>query len=265
MPVATAGQHARTLDSAGASGCALVGVNISSPETFTAVLRGFAEPHSDGIIQASTGEGEVLSGTAVKNIVAAARARQAFAPMLDERSPVLVALHTDLPPDKLDGLLHPLLAVSLERRHERPGAYPTAAVDDVRWADGIAFGTPLGDGRPPGALMRFIEAMEPLWISGSLNDKVVTVFRDRPEQIAPDSVLHPIYDGLYRWQAVIVGPPAIELAVDARPAGSVPEHPSPLPAARLRTAQCRAARLARLAGVLADQRHRHERFAIRAA
>ena len=110
--------------------------------------------------------------------------------------------------------------------------------------------------------MRFIEGMEPLWISGWLNDKVVTVFTDRPEQIAPDSVLHPIYDVLYRWGAVIVGPRAIELTLDARPAGSVPERPSPLPAARLRTAQYRAARLARLAGVLADERHRHERFAL---
>lgn len=259
MPFATAEQHASTLDSAGVSCGALMSVNISSPDTFTTVLRRFAEPHSDGIIQASTGEGQVLSGTAVKNIVAAARARQAFAPMLDERSPVLVILHPDLPSDKLDGLLHPLLAVSLERRHERPGA---AAFDDVRWADGIAFGTPLGDGRPAGALMRFIEAMKPLWISGWLNDKAVTVFTDRPEQIAPDSVLRPVYDVLYRWQAVIVRPRPIQLAVAVRPAGSVPEHPSPLPAARLRTAQYCAARLA---GVLADERPPHERFAMRAA
>ena len=155
-----------------------------------------------------------------------------------------------------------VLWVPDDEDHQRRGAHPIAAFDDVRWADGIAFGRPLGDGRPAVALMRFIEGMEPLWISGWLNDKVVTVFTDRPEQIAPDSVLHPIYDVLYRWGAVIVGPRAIELALDARPASSVLEHPSPLPAARLRTAQYRAARLARLAGVLADERHRHERFAL---
>jgi NAD(P)H dehydrogenase (quinone) len=155
-----------------------------------------------------------------------------------------------------------ILWVPDDEDHERRGSHPTASYDDVRWADGIAFGTPIGDGRPAGALMRFIEGMEPLWSSGWLNDKVVTVFTDRPEQIAPDSVLHPIYDVLYRWGAVIVGPRAIELALDARPGRSALEYPSLLPAARLRTAQYRAARLARLAGVLADERHRHERFAL---
>ena len=137
------------------------------------------------------------------------------------------------------------------------------ALDDVRWADGIAFGTPIGDGRPAGALMRFIEGMEPAWSSGWLNDKVVTLFTGRPEQIAPDSVLHPIYDVLYRWGAVMVGQRATELKLDARAAlASAGGAASRLPAARLRTAQYRTARLARLAGVLVEERHRHELFAL---
>lgn len=153
--------------------------------------------------------------------------------------------------------------VPADEDHERRGSHPIASFDDVRWADGIAFGTQIGDGRPAGALMRFIEGMEPLWTSGWLNDKVVTVFTDQPEQIAPDAVLHPIYDVLYRWGAVIVGPRAIELALDARTGlASARSAASRLPAARLKTAQYRAARLARLAGVLADERHRHERFAL---
>ena len=69
MPVATAEQHARMLDSAGVDGCALVGVNISSPETFNALLRGLAEPRSERIIPPSTDKGEVRSRAAVKDMV----------------------------------------------------------------------------------------------------------------------------------------------------------------------------------------------------
>jgi fructose-bisphosphate aldolase, class II len=50
-------------------------------------------------------------------MVLGARALAAFARVVGERCPVLVALHTDhCPPDKLDGFLRPLLAESLERR-----------------------------------------------------------------------------------------------------------------------------------------------------
>ncbi|MFL5863067.1 MAG: hypothetical protein ACJ780_20215 [Solirubrobacteraceae bacterium] len=143
---------------------------------------------------------------------------------------------------------------------ERAGAGPRAGLGDLEWADGIAFGTPIGDSAPAVLLMRFIARTEPLWSSGRVYDQAVTVFTDRPEQIAPDAVLHPIYDVLCRWGAVIVGPRAFELALDVRPARSVRGHPSPLPAARLRTARYRASRLTRLAGVLADERHRRERL-----
>lgn len=146
---------------------------------------------------------------------------------------------------------------------ERRGSPPFGSFDDARWAEGIAFGTPIGDGRPAGALMRFIEGMEPLWTSRWLSDKVVTVFADQPERIAPDSSWTPIYDVLYRSGAVIVGARAIELALDARAGlASARSAACRLPAARLKTAQYRAARAASLAGVLADERHRQERFAL---
>lgn len=139
------------------------------------------------------------------------------------------------------------------------GTHPDAGLSDLEWADGIAFGTPIGSGRPTPALMRFIERTEPLWSSGRLYEKAVTVFTDEPEHFAPDSVLHPIYDALYQWGAVIVGPRAFELEFDARP-GSALDSASSLSAPRLRTVQYRAFRLARLAGVLADERHHWERL-----
>ena len=130
---------------------------------------------------------------------------------------------------------------------------------DLEWADGIAFGTPISDGEPAPALMRFIGSTEPLWSSGRLYDKAVTVLTDEPEHMAPDSVLHPIYDELYRWGAVIVGPRGFEFELLTHASSSVPEgHPS-LSVPRLRTAQHRAYRLAILASVLAEDRARRER------
>lgn len=137
------------------------------------------------------------------------------------------------------------------------------ALRELEWANGIAFGTPVGDGTPAPELMRFIESADPRWSRsrlGAMHDKVVTVFTDEPERMAPDSVLHPIYDALYRWGAVIVGPRGFELEIEARPGPDVVEGSSPLWASRLRSARYRAYRLARLAGVLADERHRKERL-----
>lgn len=137
------------------------------------------------------------------------------------------------------------------------------ALRDLEWANGIAFGTPLGDGAPAPELMRFIESTDPHWSRsrlGAMYDKVVTVFTDEPEHMAPDSVLHPIYDALYRWGAVIVGPRGFELEIEAQPGQDVVEGSSSLSASRLRSARYRAFRLARLAGVLADERHRKERL-----
>ena len=151
-----------------------------------------------------------------------------------------------------------VLWVPGDERSEGGGAHPDARFGDLEWADGIAFGTPVGDGHPAAALMEFIEATEPLWSSGWLHDKVVTVFTDEPEHFAPDSVLHPIYDALYHWGAVIVGPRAFELAADAQRRHGVSESGGPLSASRLKSAQYRARRLARIAGVLADERERRE-------
>jgi fructose-bisphosphate aldolase, class II len=116
MPIATAEQYPAMLDAAAAGAYALPGVNVTSSQTLNAALRGFAEARSDGILQVSTGGGEYASGT-VEDMVLGARALAAFARVVGERCPVLVALHTDhCPPDKLDGFLRPLLAESLARR-----------------------------------------------------------------------------------------------------------------------------------------------------
>lgn len=145
--------------------------------------------------------------------------------------------------------------------HGGNGAIHTrAGLRDLQWADGIAFGTPVGDGAPAPALMSFIEGSEPLWSSGTLYEKAVTVFTDEPEHSAPDTVLHPVYDALYRWGAVIVGPRGFELGLQAPPDPLPEARRCVLSGSRLRTAQYRARRLTRVAAVLASDRVRLERL-----
>ncbi|MGH9055567.1 MAG: flavodoxin family protein [Acidimicrobiales bacterium] len=124
----------------------------------------------------------------------------------------------------------------------------------LEWADGIAFGTPGNEIGPAPELMRFLDSSEPLWKNGRLYDKAVTVFTDHPEHMAPDSILHPIYDALYRWGAVIVGPRDFDLSLGI---GAATEG-SAVSDARLKAAQYRGHRLTRLASVLAEERRRGE-------
>jgi NAD(P)H dehydrogenase (quinone) len=153
-----------------------------------------------------------------------------------------------------------LLRVPEADERESAQRDPDATLEDLEWADGIAFGTPIGDGRPPDALMRFIRLTEPLWSGDKLFDKVVTMFTDEPEHADPKSILHPIYEALYDWGAVIVGPRAFELAYDAYPRDQDPGAEGDLTGPRQRTAQYRARRLTALADALVAERGRRVRL-----
>jgi fructose-bisphosphate aldolase, class II len=105
------------LDRARAVGYAYPAVNVTSSQTLNAALRGFAEAHSDGIVQITTGGGEFASGDAVKDMAVGAKAIAAFAHAVAETSPILVALHTDhCTEENLDRFVWPLLAESAARR-----------------------------------------------------------------------------------------------------------------------------------------------------
>jgi multimeric flavodoxin WrbA len=152
-----------------------------------------------------------------------------------------------------------LLQLPGGQRSAAQRAHPHAQLWDLRWADGIGFGTPRGDGAPAPELIRFIDGTQPLWSSGTLSEKATTVFTDEPEQIAPESLLLPIYDRFDKWGAIIVGPRKFELECEGRP--DVPSNgPSPMSAARLSAARYRAFRLARVAGELAEDHARRSRL-----
>lgn len=117
-----------------------------------------------------------------------------------------------------------------------------AGLRELERCDAVAFGVPADTGAPAAEMMRLLGLTEPLWASGRLHDKVVTVFTDQPQLPAADAVIFPIYSALYHWGAVVIGPRDLEL-----PGPATPD-------ARLTAARYRGRRLARLAGALSAER-----------
>ncbi len=116
MPIANPEVYADMLDRAKAGSFAYPAINITSSQTVTAAIRGFAEAGSDGIIQVSTGGAEYASGSTIKDMVTGSLALAAYAQEVAKNYPVNIALHTDhCPKDKLDGFVRPLLALSAEQ------------------------------------------------------------------------------------------------------------------------------------------------------
>ena len=123
MPIATPEVYADMLDRAKSGSFAYPAINITSSQSVTAAIRGFAEAGSDGIIQVSTGGAEYASGSTIKNMVSGSLALAAYAEEVAKNYPVNIALHTDhCPKDKLDGFVRPLIAASTER--VRAGGLP---------------------------------------------------------------------------------------------------------------------------------------------
>jgi fructose-bisphosphate aldolase, class II len=116
MPIATPETYAEMLNRAKDNAYAFPAINVTSSQTLSAALRGFAEAESDGIIQVSTGGAEFWSGATIKEMVTGAVAMAEYAGVVADKYPVTVALHTDhCPKDKLDGFMRPLLQLSKER------------------------------------------------------------------------------------------------------------------------------------------------------
>jgi fructose-bisphosphate aldolase, class II len=116
MPIATSQQYLEMIDAAHAGEYAYPAVNVSSSETLNAALRGFADARSDGIVQITTSAARYLSGPA-EDVAVGAQAFAELAHVLGDRSPVLIALHTDhATAGHVDDFLRPLLRESLRRR-----------------------------------------------------------------------------------------------------------------------------------------------------
>ena len=122
MPIASYEQYCKILASAYQNKYAYPAINVASIETANAVLAGFAEAKSDGIIQISIGGGEHASGQMVKNSALGAVSLANHIHLVAEKYNVLVALHTDhCRPEKLESFLYPLLKETEKRRAEGKG------------------------------------------------------------------------------------------------------------------------------------------------
>ncbi|MFH1679674.1 MAG: class II fructose-bisphosphate aldolase [Candidatus Eisenbacteria bacterium] len=117
MPVADHAAYRRMLENARKNRFAYPAINITSETTANAVLRGFAEKKSDGIIQVSTGGGEFASGLGVKNAAKGAVWLAEHVHLAAAEYPVYVALHTDhCQPKKVESFLVPLIEETERRR-----------------------------------------------------------------------------------------------------------------------------------------------------
>ena len=82
-----------------------------------------------------------------------------------------------------------------------------ATNDDVRWADGLAFGSPTRFGNISAHLKQFLDATGPLWAAGELSDKVATGFTSASNRHGGnESTLLALYNTLHHWGAIVVAP-----------------------------------------------------------
>ncbi len=124
MPIATPEVYAEMIDRAKAGRFAYPAVNITSSQTVTAALQGFAEAESDGIIQVSVGGAEYASGSTIKDRVGGSLALAAYATEVAKNYSVNIAIHTDhCTKSNLDSWVRPLLA--LEAEQVKAGKNPT--------------------------------------------------------------------------------------------------------------------------------------------
>jgi NAD(P)H dehydrogenase (quinone) len=82
-----------------------------------------------------------------------------------------------------------------------------ATNDDLRWADGLAFGSPTRFGNISAQLKQFLDRTGPLWFAGELTNKVATGFTSASNMHGGnESTLLALYNTLYHWGAIVVAP-----------------------------------------------------------
>jgi NAD(P)H dehydrogenase (quinone) len=97
---------------------------------------------------------------------------------------------------------------------------PEVTLDDLKWADGFAFGSPTRFGLPAAQLKEFIDQAGPLWVQGQLANKVATSFTSSQNTHGgQESTLLAINNVFYHWGCLIV-PPGYTHAVVAAAGGN---------------------------------------------
>jgi NAD(P)H dehydrogenase (quinone) len=82
---------------------------------------------------------------------------------------------------------------------------PDAAIEDLEWADGIAFGTPTRFGNVAAQLKIYLYLACELWQKGALVDKVATSFTSsQTEHGGQESTILALNNTLYHWGAIVL-------------------------------------------------------------
>lgn len=123
MAIATPESYADMLDRAKAGKYAIPAINVTSSQTLSAALKGFADAESDGIVQISNGGAAYWSGSSRADKVKGSIAFAAYARAVGDLYPVQIGLHTDhCPKPMLEPWVLPLLEIEAEqvKRGELP-------------------------------------------------------------------------------------------------------------------------------------------------
>jgi NAD(P)H dehydrogenase (quinone) len=152
------------------------------------------------------------------------------------------------------------------RHRSQVAEAPVATLDDLGWADGVAFGSPTRFGNIAAQLKQFIDQAGRLWQEGKLADKVATSFTSsQTTHGGQESTILALNNTLYHWGMLILplGYTVKEVfAAGGNPYGTsfTSEHivtgPDEL---TLALARYQGQRLARYAAVIAEAR-REGRF-----
>jgi NAD(P)H dehydrogenase (quinone) len=82
---------------------------------------------------------------------------------------------------------------------------PVAQINDLEWADGLAFGTPTRFGNVAAQLKVFLDLAGELWQEGKLIDKVATSFTSsQTTHGGQESTILALNNTLYHWGAIVL-------------------------------------------------------------
>ncbi|BBG23467.1 NAD(P)H:quinone oxidoreductase [Sulfuracidifex tepidarius] len=79
---------------------------------------------------------------------------------------------------KVRETLYPELIEKFHVPVENTNDIPEVSYDDLRWADGLAIGSPTRYGNMAGGMKTFLDTTAPLWSAGELYGKPVTFFTE---------------------------------------------------------------------------------------
>ena len=147
------------------------------------------------------------------------------------------------------------------RHRSQVAEAPVATIDDLDWADGVAFGSPTRFGNIAAQLKQFLDEAGALWQAGKLADKVGTAFTaSQTVHGGQETTILALNNTLYHWGMLILplGYTVKEVfAAGGNPYGTsyVTGHTVTGPDKKaLAVAGYQGQRLARFSGVIAQAR-----------